>query len=117
ACAWLVDRALAREPGVVSVVANAVTGRIRIAWDPARTTLSAPLRRLASLGYVPWLAGGEVRERERRAQRNRDLLRMGIAGLASMQAMMFAEALYLDIHQQMPLATRDFLRWITLLVS
>ena len=48
--------------------------------------------------------------RERRAQRNRDLLRMGIAGLASMQAMMFAEALYLDIYQQMPVATRDFLR-------
>ena len=49
ACAWLVDRALAREPGVLDVVANAVTGRIRIAWDPARTALSGPLRRLAGL--------------------------------------------------------------------
>ncbi|MBB1471978.1 cadmium-translocating P-type ATPase [Luteimonas sp. MC1782] len=117
ACAWLVDRAVAREPGVIEVVANAVTGRIRIAWDPARTALSGPLRRLAGLGYVPYLASGIARERERRAARNRDLLRMGIAGLASMQAMMFAEALYLDIYQQMPLATRDFFRWITLLVS
>ena len=117
ACAWLVDRAVAREPGVREVVANAVTGRIRIAWDPARTTLSGPLRRLAGLGYVPYLASGGARERARRAERNRDLLRMGIAGLASMQAMMFAEALYLDIHQQMPIPTRDFLRWITFLVS
>lgn len=117
ACAWLIDRAVARERGVLEVVANAVTGRIRIVWDPARTTLSAPLRRLAGLGYVPYLAGGIARERERRAQRNRDLVRMGIAGLASMQAMMFAEALYLDIYQQMPVATRDFLRWITFLVS
>src|SRR5690606_27446620 len=107
ACAWLVDRAVAREPGVLEVVANAVTGRIRIAWDPARTALSAPLRRLASLGYVPYLAGGTARERERRAQRNRDLLRIGVAGLVSFQAMMFAEALYLDIYQQMPVATRD----------
>lgn len=117
ACAWLVDRAVAREPGVREVVANAVTGRIRIAWDPARTTLSAPLRRLASLGYVPYLAGGIERERARRAQRNRDLVRIGVAGLASIQAMMFAEALYLDIYQQMPIPTRDFLRWITFLVS
>ncbi|NLA68732.1 MAG: cadmium-translocating P-type ATPase [Gammaproteobacteria bacterium] len=117
ACAWLVDRAVAREPGVREVVANAVTGRIRIAWDPATTALSGPLRRLASLGYVPYLAGGTGRERERRAQRNRDLVRIGVAGLVSIQAMMFAEALYLDIYQQMPVATRDFFRWITLLVS
>ena len=117
ACAWLVDRAIAREPGVREVVANAVTGRIRIAWDPARTTLSAPLRRLAGLGYVPYLASGTERERERRAQRNRDLVRIGVAGLVSIQAMMFAEALYLDIHQQMPVATRDFFRWLTLLMS
>ncbi|WP_243708076.1 heavy metal translocating P-type ATPase [Luteimonas arsenica] len=117
ACAWLVDRALAREPGVLEVVANAVTGRIRIAWDPARTALSAPLRRLASLGYAPYLASGDARERERRAQRNRDLLRIGVAGLVSIQAMMFAEALYLDVYRQMPLATRDFFRWVTLLMS
>ncbi|MEN1971112.1 heavy metal translocating P-type ATPase [Luteimonas sp. MJ204] len=117
ACAWLVDRALAREPGVTEVVANAVTGRIRIAWDPARTAISGPLRRLAGLGYVPYLASGTRLERERRAQRNRDLVRIGIAGLVSIQAMMFAEALYLDIYQQMPLATRDFFRWVTLLLS
>ena len=117
ACAWLVDRAIAREPGVREVVANAVTGRIRITWDPAATALSAPLRRLAGLGYVPYLASGAARERERRAQRNRDLVRIGVAGLVSIQAMMFAEALYLDIHRQMPLATRDFFRWVTLLLS
>ncbi|HMA11457.1 MAG TPA: heavy metal translocating P-type ATPase metal-binding domain-containing protein, partial [Steroidobacteraceae bacterium] len=37
ACAWLIDRALAREPGVREVVANAVTGRIRLVWNPARS--------------------------------------------------------------------------------
>src|SRR5690606_1404090 len=51
ACAWLIDRALSREEGVVETVANAVTGRIRLTWDPSRTALSAPLRRLAALGY------------------------------------------------------------------
>src|SRR3546814_7346959 len=34
-----------------------------------------------------------------------------------MQAMMCAEALYLDFNNEMPLTTRDFFRWITLLVS
>ena len=117
ACAWLVDRALAREPGVLESSANAVTGRIRIAWDPARTPLSKPLARLAALGYRPYLATGEARERARRAERNRALLRIGLAGLGAMQAMMFAEALYLDTAGEMPLPTRDFFRWITFLVS
>lgn len=117
ACAWLIDRALSREPGVTDISANAVTGRIRIAWDPARTPLSRPLRRLQSLGYRPFLAAGAQQERERRRERNRWLLRIGIAALGSMQAMMFAEALYLDTAQQMSLPMRDFLRWIAFLVS
>ncbi len=117
ACAWLVDRALRQEPGVLDASANAVTGRVRIAWDPSQTLLSTLLQRIAALGYRPYLSGGEAREQARRAERNRWLIRLGVAGLGAMQAMMFAEALYLDTRGQMPLATRDFFRWITLLVS
>src|SRR3546814_4351041 len=117
ACAWLVDRALRREPGVLDTSANAVTGRIRIAWDPAQAVLSTLLQRIAALGYRPYLSGGEAREQARRTERNRWLLRLGIAGLGTKQAMMLAEALYLDFNNEMPLATRDFFRWITLLVS
>lgn len=117
ACAWLIDRALTREPGVLEVSANAVTGRIRIAWDPGKTPLSRPLQRLAALGYRPYLATGDGAERERRRERNRWLLRLGVAGLGAMQAMMFAEALYLDTEGTMSPAMRDFLRWIAFLVS
>jgi Cu2+-exporting ATPase len=117
ACAWLIDRALTREPGVQEIAANAITGRIRIVWDDARTPLSTLLSRLASLGYRPSLATGEAHEQARRRDRNRWLLRLGVAGLGSMQAMMFAEALYLDTAGEMPLPTRDFFRWITFLVS
>ena len=117
ACAWLIDRALRREPGVLDISANAVTGRIRIAWDPEKVVLSALLQRIAALGYRPYLSGGEAREQARRAERNRWLLRLGLAGLGAMQAMMFAEALYLDFDNEMPAATRDFFRWVTLLVS
>ena len=117
ACAWLIDRALAREPGVLEASANAVTGRIRVAWDPSRTMLSRPLRRLLALGYRPYLATGDARERARRGERNRWLLRLGVAGLGAMQAMMFAEALYLDTNATMSHAMRDFLRWVTFLVA
>jgi P-type Cu2+ transporter len=122
ACAWLIDRALVRERGVIEVSANAVTGRIRIAWDPTLTRLSSPLRRLTALGYRPYLATGDASEHARRRECNRWLLRLGVAGLGAMQAMMFAEALAfrgtsLDTSGEMSHAIRDFLRWVTFLVS
>ena len=117
ACAWLIDRALRRDAGIIEISANAVTGRIRIAWDPSRVALSKLLERIAALGYRTYLSGGQAREQARRSERNRWLLRMGIAGLGMMQSMMFAGSLYLDTNHEMPLPTRDFFRWLTLLVS
>ncbi|MFC4528745.1 heavy metal translocating P-type ATPase [Dyella halodurans] len=116
ACAWLIDRALRREAGVLDISANAITGRIRVGWDPARVCLSHVLQRLTLLGYRPYLAGGAARERERVAERRRWLLRLGIAGLGAMQTMMLSEALYFDFYHHMAVSTRDFFRWVTLLV-
>jgi Cu2+-exporting ATPase len=117
ACAWLIDQALRREPGVFDSSANAVTGRIRIGWHPAQVRLSHLLGRLAMLGYRPYLATGAARERERVAEQRRWLMRLGIAGLGAMQTMMFSEALYLDFGHHMAGPTRDFFRWVALLVA
>jgi P-type Cu2+ transporter len=116
ACAWLIDRALERTPGVFDAGANAVTGRIRIAWDPARTRLSAVLGQLAMLGYYPYLAGDPAAERQRVTERRQWLLRVGVAGLGAMQTMMLSEASYLDFGHHMSVPTRDLFRWFTLLV-
>ena len=59
---------------VLDSTANAVTGRIRISWDPQRAALSQLLQRLSLLGYRPYLAGGEASERARLADRRRCLL-------------------------------------------
>ena len=115
ACAWLIDRALAREPGVLEASSNAITGRLRLRWSPARAPLSRLLARLDALGYRPFLAGGDALERDRRRERNALLLRLGVAALVATQAMMFSEAAYLDTAHQMAPATRDFFRWLTLL--
>ncbi len=117
ACAWLINQALQKENGVTEVNANSITGRVLISWLASQTRLSTILQRLASLGYHAHLASGRAIEEQRRKERNQLLLRLGVAGLGAMQAMMFAEALYLDSARSMPIATRDFFRWITFLVS
>jgi Cu2+-exporting ATPase len=116
ACAWLIDRALAAQPGVVSVAANAASGRLRLRWRVADTRLSALLGRLHALGYRVYLGGDQARERARREQRKAMLLRLGVAALVGMQAMMFAEVNWLDVGGQMPAATRELFRWLTLLL-
>jgi P-type Cu2+ transporter len=117
ACAWLIDRALRSEAGVLDVQANAITGRIRLRWNPAVQSLSLLLKRLALLGYSPQLAPGAAQEAARLRERRSMIMRLGIAGIGTLQAMMYAEALYLDFSNQMPDATRDFFRWIAFLVS
>ncbi len=117
ACAWLIGRALPRLPGVIEADANAVTSRLHLRWRPDQVPLSAIVRQLHELGYRPHLASGEEAERARRAERRDLLKRLAVAGLGAFQAMMLAEALYLDFHSTMDLATRDFFRWFTFLVS
>ena len=117
ACAWLIDRALRCETGVTDVTANAITGRVQVRWNPSVVKLSSLMSRLSRLGYRPWLASGEGREQALRLERRTGLMRLGVAGLGAMQAMMFAEALYFDSNGDMATATRDFFRWITFLVA
>ena len=117
ACAWLVDKALRAAPGVREVSANAVEGRVRLVWDPAQTALSPLLERIARLGYTPSLVASPAQEQTRRRARRRRLGALGVAGLGTLQAMMFSEALYLDVDGSMPLATRDAFRWLTAAVS
>jgi Cu2+-exporting ATPase len=116
ACSWLIQKALHKEPGVRTVNANAITGRIEIHWDPSQSRLSGLCSQLARLGYKPYLSMNEDYERQKRQERNRLLLKLGIAALVTTQTMMFSEALYLDTRQEMPLATRDFFRWLTFLL-
>jgi P-type Cu2+ transporter len=116
ACAWLIQNALQKEAGVAMVNANAITGRVELRWNPDATRLSALCTRLAKLGYRPYLTVNEAYELENRRQRRRLLLKLGLAALVTTQTMMFSEALYLDTAREMPLATRDFFRWLTFLL-
>ncbi|MBP6299246.1 MAG: cadmium-translocating P-type ATPase [Arenimonas sp.] len=116
ACAWLIQKALQKNPAVHSVNANAITGRIEILWNPIKSRLSVICTQLARLGYKPYLSINEEFEQQKRRERNRLLLKLGLAALVTTQTMMFSEALYFDTQGEMSLATRDFFRWLTFLL-
>jgi Cu2+-exporting ATPase len=117
ACAWLLERVLAREPGVASFEVNFTTRRARLAWDPGVVRLSRLLAAVRSVGYTAWphepgrLA--LVETRERRAL----LRRLWVAGLAMMQVMMYAVPAYLAGEGEMTADVVQLMRWAGLVLT
>jgi len=104
-------------PGVREIGVSVPGKRVRIVWQPQLGSLSQLLGALAHLGYVPHPLDREslndVVEREQRTA----LKRLMVAGLGMMQAMMFAIVLYAGALEGIETSTRDFFRWIGLLVT
>jgi len=117
ACSWLIERAMSAMPGVRETGVSVPGKRVRIVWQPQRVSLSALLVAIAQLGYVPHPLDrqslSDVIEHEQRAA----LKRLVVAGLGMMQAMMFAIVLYAGALEGIETSTRDFFRWIGLLVT
>lgn len=93
-CARSIERALHSLPGVRSVDVNVVNGRVSVSWASTATSLPVILRKVAALGFRPMPLAGESATAARLAERRRAYKRIGLAGLASMQVMMYAGGLY-----------------------
>ncbi len=117
ACSWLIERALGQNGSVHEVAVNPAARRLRLRWDTGRTKLSELLEAVSRLGYKPHpLDAGAIDSLAQREQRTA-LKRLVVAGLGSMQAMMYAVALYAGAFDGMDPLTRDFFRWLGFLVA
>lgn len=110
ACAWLIERTLADQPGVRSVQVGLATPRARVCWDPDRTTVSELLRVVSEIGYGARPDLHDEHEDRDGARGRQELRRLGVAGLGAMQVMMYAVALYAGALQGIEAEYRDFLR-------
>ncbi len=117
ACAWLIDRALNELSGVEYVSVNASNQRALVRWNPQQVQLITLISLLRQLGFAAHWPYSSALEQQRLSDRRKLLMRLGVAGLGMVQAMMFSEALYLDTQQQMPTQTRDVFRWLSFLLT
>jgi len=116
ACSWLIERALRAAPGCVDVGVNVAAKRVQLVWDPDASSLGALLERLARLGYTPHPLDAASLDALNSMENRRALKRLLVAGLGMMQSMMYAVALYAGAFEGMDAPTRDFFRWLGLLV-
>jgi Cu2+-exporting ATPase len=117
ACVWLNERHVGRLPGVLEFRVNYATHRARVRWDRTRIRLSDILKAIAAIGYVahPYdpARQQDVAERERKLA----LRRLAVAGLGTMQVMMFAVGLYVGAWSGIEPEWERFLRWVSLVVA
>lgn len=117
ACAWLIERKLAQEGGVMQASVNLSTHRLHLEWDSGRTTLGDLLASLAGIGYRAHPYRSDAHAEQLRKE-SRDLLkRLALAGFGMMQVMMYAGSLYVGHWTGIEDEFRSYLNWINLLIS
>ena len=117
ACVWLLENYLLRQPGIDSVHVNLNEQRAVIAFAPEQQALSAICRTIAAIGYQPQPYTSDRVETSRRDENKRALRQLGVAGIGMMQVGMCALGLYAGAIEGIEPVYRDFLRWISLIVS
>lgn len=117
ACAWLIERKLANEEGVLQATVNLSTHRLHVEWDNAGTTLGQLMSSLAGIGYRAHPYRSDAHAEQLRRESRDLLLRLAVAGFGMMQVMMYAGSLYVGNWTFIEDEYRIYLNWINLLIS
>jgi Cu2+-exporting ATPase len=118
ACLWLNEATLRRLPGVLRADVNYATQRAQIAWDPARTRLSAIVEAIRAVGYDAFPYDPQRQSVFDRAARRRALWRLFVAGFGAMQVMMYAFPAYIDSGGgTLSPEAANLMRWASLLLT
>ena len=117
ACVWLIERRLARLPGVQAVAMNAATERLQVSWNRSRCKPSDILIALREIGYTatPY---DPVRHGAQLERARKTLFRqLFIAGLSMMQVMMYVLPGYMASDGTMETDIASLMRWASLLLT
>nr|WP_148201678.1 heavy metal translocating P-type ATPase [Psychrobacter arcticus] len=117
ACTWLIESRLDELDGIDRCQVNLTNQRMRVIWDESKLPISRILAVINEIGYEAKPYRQDTHEAMLARHNNQMLIRLGIAALGSMQAMMYAVAIYFGEYSDMLIFQRDFLRWVSLFVS
>ncbi|MGB5444556.1 MAG: heavy metal translocating P-type ATPase, partial [Psychromonas sp.] len=117
ACAWLIEKKLRSLPGLAFINVNTTLNRSVIRWDKKQLKLSQILQEIQKVGYKAYPFQVNKQEAFYTQQAKSYLRRLGLAGLATMQVMMFAIALYSDFFSGMEEEFINYFRWVSFILA
>ncbi len=115
ACIWLLEHHLASIPGVENVTVNLSLHTATIVYQADKVKISTLMLAILAVGYKahPWRQDKQEALLE---QENRQFIRrLAVAGIGTMQVMMYAIALYAGAGTDE--GFRDLLRWVSALLT
>ena len=106
-CAWLIEYALAKLPGVSGVEASFATDLVKVKFHPQRIPPVRITERIRSLGYEAreFRAGEESNDTEKRDM----LLRLGVAGFLWMNVMYLSMTFYISFFEHIADSIRRYI--------
>ncbi len=116
-CVWLLERMLVRVPGVEYVSLSYSGGIASLRFNPETVTPLEIFSVIVNLGYSPRPYSVDQSEKEARRERDDLLLRFGTALFLTMQLMVYSYALYAGYFQGIGGAMKQFLQYVSLLVT
>ncbi|WP_199608620.1 heavy metal translocating P-type ATPase [Flocculibacter collagenilyticus] len=117
ACAWLIERDLNKLNGVTQVNVNSTSLRASVTWDTRQLSLSDILKNIHRIGYQALPFNPDDEEQKRNQENKNYIVRLGVAGIMTMQVMMLAFALYFGVFEGIEQSHQDYLQWISLILS
>jgi len=117
ACAWLVEHAMARVPGVESAHVNFSTGRARVRWRAGEARASEVFSAALDCGCRAWPFEAGRLELVREGERKAMLRRFLVAALGMMQVMMYAVPTYIAREGEITPDEASLMRWAGLVLT
>ncbi len=117
ACVWLNEKHVRQLDGVLDFRVNYSTHRASLKWDNEQIKLSDVLQAIADIGYIAHPFDPSRLETLHKNEKSAALRRIAVAGIGMMQVMMPAIAIYIGESSDMSESMRNFLRWISLIIT
>lgn len=117
ACAWLIEKQLLNMPAVKRVDVNTSTNRAMIQWHKDTLALSEIIKSLLEIGYKAYPFQADIEASQKQQTAKAYIRRLGVAGLMTMQVMMFAFAMYFGMFSGMEENFEQYFRWISLILA
>lgn len=115
ACAWLIETRVGALDGVIVCQVNLTQNRVRVVWD-SRIKISDILATMLKIGYDAKPYRQDTHEAMMAKNHKKMLMRLGVAAIGTMQAMMFSVALYFGAAQGIDSTHKELLRYVAWIV-
>lgn len=117
ACIWLIENILIKQPQVIKARVNLSKKRLYLEWQGSKEYANQLVKLIFEIGYKLYPLDEELINQEDKKY-NDDLLKaLGVAGFGAGNIMLFSIILWFSNHQNIGIATRDLMHFISGLIA